>query len=269
MKSFLLISAAFFMTGCTTVNTGKEIVKTTGQAVYKTGELAGKAVYKTGELASKTVYKTGELAGKTVYKTGEVTGKAVYKTGEFTGKAVYETGKATGKAAVDIGKGTASMINKGTSSKIVQDVTFSPEPKDVDSVGDKDSLGEVMLTPLSDINLRKQRIPEKLASLETPYDTVTDQSCQGLITEIVALDNILGPDMDSAKYEDRDAKGKRKMREMALDVAEAGVGSFVPFRSVVRAATGAKLHENEIEREYRKGVARRSYLRGLASSQAC
>ena len=265
MKTGFIILTALMLTACSTVNAGKTVVKTTGKVAASTG----KAIYKTGELTGKAVYKTGELTGKAVYKTGEATGKAIYKTGEVTGKAVYETGKATGKAAIDIGKGTASMINKGTSSKIVQDVTFSPEPKDVDSVGDKDSLGEVILTPLSDINLRKQRIPEKLASLETPYDTVTDQSCQGLITEIVALDNILGPDMDSAKYEDRDAKGKRKMREMALDVAEAGVGSFVPFRSVVRAATGAKLHENEIEREYRKGVARRSYLRGLASSQEC
>ena len=243
MKTGFIILTALMLTACSTVNAGKTVVKTTGKVAANTG--------------------------KAIYKTGELTGKAVYKTGEATGKAIYKTGEATGKAAIDIGKGTASMINKGTSSKIVQDVTFSPEPKDVDSVGDKDSLGEVMLTPLSDINLRKQRIPEKLASLQTPYDTVTDQSCQGLITEIVALDNILGPDMDSAKYEDRDAKGKRKMREMALDVAEAGVGSFVPFRSVVRAATGAKLHENEIEREYRKGVARRSYLRGLASSQEC
>lgn len=258
MRAVLLISAAFMMMGCSTVNTGKKIVKSTGKAVYKTGELAGKAVY-----------KTGELAGKTAYKTGEVTGKAVYKTGEITGKTIYKTGTATSKAVIGVGKGTASMINKGTSNEIVQNVTFSRAPKNVDSVGDKASLGEVMLTPLSDINLRKQRIPEKLASLETPYDAVTDKTCRGLISEIVALDNILGPDMDSHIYEDRDAKGKRKMRELGLDVAEAGVGSFVPFRGILRAATGAKLHENEIEREYRKGVARRSYLRGLASSQRC
>lgn len=201
-------------------------------------------------------------AGKKVVKT---TGKVA----ATSGKIIYKTGEVTGKAVVGMGKGSAAAIDKATSTNAVQNVTLSPTANNINRVGDKGSFGEVMLTPLSDINLRKQRIPEKLTSLETPYDIVPDQSCRGLIADIREWDAILGPDMDSAIYEDRDKKKKRRTRETTLDVAEAGVGSFVPFRGLVRAATGATKHENRIRREYRKGVARRGYLRGLAASQRC
>jgi hypothetical protein len=47
------------------------------------------------------------------------------------------------------------------------------------------------------------------------------------------------------------------------------VGTLIPFRGLVRAATGATKHENMIRREYRKGVARRAYLRGIAATRRC
>lgn len=195
--------------------------------------------------------------------------KTTGKVAATSGKIIYKTGKATGKAVVGVGKGSATAVDKVTSTNVVQGVTRSPTAENVNRVGDKGSFGEVMLTPLSDINLRKQRIPEKLTLLQTPYDIVSDQSCRGLIVDIHQWDEILGPDMDSAIYESRDAKDKRQTRETSLDVAEAGVGSFIPFRGLVRAATGATKHENEIRRQYRKGVARRAYLRGLAAARSC
>lgn len=194
------------------------------------------------------------------------TGKRV---AEGTGKIIYKTGEATGKAVVGVGKGTATVIDKATSTEVVQDVTRAPTPENVNRVGDKGSFGEAMLTPLSDINLRKQRIPEKLTQLQTPYDIVGDGSCRGLIAEIQDWNTILGPDMDSALYESDEVKQKRQTRETTLDVAEAGVGSFIPFRGLVRAATGATKHENTIRREYNKGIARRAYLRGLAAARSC
>lgn len=221
MRTLLLISAAFMLTACSTVSTGKKVAKTTGKVAAGTGKI--------------------------IYKTGEVTGRAV----------------------MDVGRGTATAIDKTTSAEVVQDVTRAPTPENVDRVGDKGSFGEAMLTPLSDINLRKQRIPEKLTALQTPYDIVRDGSCRGLIAEIQDWNDILGPDMDSALYESDENKQKRRTRETTLDVAEAGVGSFIPFRGLVRAATGATKHENMIRREYRKGVARRAYLRGLAAARRC
>jgi len=209
------------------------------------------------------------LTACSTVSTGTKVVKTTGKVAAGTGKIIYKTGEATGKAVMDVGRGTATVIDKTTSTEVIQDVTRAPTPENVNRVGDKGSFGEVALTPLSDINLRKQRIPEKLTQLQTPYDFVPDQSCPALVADIQNWDEILGPDMDSAIYESRDAKGKRKTRETTLDVAEAGVGSFIPFRGLVRAATGATKHENTIRREYRKGVARRAYLRGLAAAQRC
>lgn len=209
------------------------------------------------------------LTGCSTVKTGTKVVKATGQVAAGSGKIIYKAGEATGWAVVGVGKGTASAVDKATSADVVQDVTRSPTAENVNRVGDKDSFGEVMLTPLSDINLRKQRIPKKLTQMRTPYDVVPDGSCKGLISEIVELNEILGPDMDSQIYESRDAKEKRQTRETSLDVAEAGVGSLIPFRGLVRAATGATKHENEIRRQYRKGVARRAYLRGLAAARSC
>lgn len=209
------------------------------------------------------------LTGCSTVKTGTKVVKTTGQVAANSGKIIYKAGEVTGRAVVGVGKGTASAVDKATSAEVVQDVTRAPTAENVNRVGDKGSFGEVMLTPLSDINLRKQRIPKKLKMMETPYDLVRDGSCQGLISEIVELNAILGPDMDSQIYESRDAKEKRQTRETSLDVAEAGVGSFIPFRGLVRAATGATKHENEIRRQYRKGVARRAYLRGLAAARRC
>lgn len=209
------------------------------------------------------------LTACSTVSTGTKVVKTTGKVAATSGKILYKAGTTTGKAVMDVGRGTATAIDTTTSAEIVQDVTRSPTAENVNRIGDKETFGEVALTPLSDINLRKQRIPKKLTSLETPYDTVRDQSCRGLFADIRDWDAILGPDMDDAVYESRDDKDKRRMRETTLDVAEAGVGSFVPFRGLVRAATGATKYQNKIRREYRKGIARRAYLRGLAAAKRC
>ena len=221
MKTVLLISAAFFLTGCSTLKTGTKVVKATGQVA----------------------------AG--------------------SGKIIYKAGEATGKAVVGVGKGTANAVDKATSAEVVQDVTRSPTAETVERVGDKNSFGEVMLTPLSDINLRKQRIPKKLSKLKSPYEPLPVTNCATLLAEIVSYDDILGPDLDSERFESKEERDKRKTRETTLDVAEAGVGSFIPFRGLVRAATGATKHENNIRSAYRTGIARRGYLRGLYDARSC
>jgi len=99
--------------------------------------------------------------------------------------------------------------------------------------------------------------------LDSPYDVVRNRSCRALRNDISKWNKVLGPDLDAKKNDDS------KTRETSLDVAEAGVGTLIPFRGLVRAATGATKHENMIRREYRKGVARRAYLRGIASVRRC
>ena len=209
------------------------------------------------------------LTACSTVKTGTEVVKTTGKVAAGTGKIIYKTGAATGKAVIGVGKGTATAIDKATSTDVVQGVTRAPQAENVNRVGDKGSFGEVMLTPLGDINLRKQRIPEKLTALQSPYQPLPVTNCQTLLREIITYDDILGPDLDSVRYESAEARNKRQTRETTLDVAEAGVGSLIPFRGLVRAATGATKHENNIRQAYRTGMARRGYLRGLYDARGC
>lgn len=209
------------------------------------------------------------LTACSTVRTGTKIVKTTGKVAAGTGKIIYKTGEATGKAVVGVGRGTASSIDKVTSTETVQNVTMSPKARGIDNVGDRNSFGEVLLSPLSDINLRKQRIPKKLKAIKSPHEPLPVMTCEAVFNEILIFDDILGRDLDSQRFESDKERSRRVRREASLDVAEAGVRSFVPFRGIVRAATGATKHENNIRKAYRTGMARRGYLRGVYDASGC
>ncbi len=181
-------------------------------------------------------------------KTAVKTTGAVAKT---SGKIVYKTTKASMSAVTD------------------NNVAKAPEAKDVNSVTDDQSFGEAVLSPLGDVNLRRQKIPALLSEMKSPYGPVRDKSCHSLHQQIAKLNSVLGPDMDTRLYESKDRKNKRKKRETSIDLVGGAAGSLIPFRGVVRAATGATKYEKELRAQYRKGVARRAYLRGIFDTRGC
>lgn len=146
---------------------------------------------------------------------------------------------------------TASVVTKGASAE------------DVDSLDDTPNFGEAVLTPLGDINLRKAEIPYLLASMDNPYLMPADSSCQKLMVEIDKLTQLLGSDVVDSD------ESKGSTRQVALNAVSSTVGGLIPFRSLIRTATGASKHDKEIERSYRKGVARRGYLKGIAAAKKC
>lgn len=147
--------------------------------------------------------------------------------------------------------------------KTVKDVTTEQAAEGVDSLGDTRSLGDAALTPLEDINVRKVEIPAILENMESPYLSPIDGSCRGLRIEIADYDRLLGPDFDAV---DRDGK---PMETTALNAVSSTLGGIIPFRGLVRAASGASSYDKKVERAYRKGVSRRGYLKGLASAKQC
>ncbi len=142
-------------------------------------------------------------------------------------------------------------------------VTKEQPVDDVDSLGDTSNLGDAALTPLQDINLRQVEIPEVLNNMENPYLPPLNGSCRGLMIEIAEYNRLLGPDFD-----DLDAEGK-SMETTALNAVSSTVGGLIPFRGLVRAASGASSYDKKVERAYRKGVSRRGYLKGLAAANQC
>lgn len=145
----------------------------------------------------------------------------------------------------------------------VKTVKTAEAADSVDSLGDTRSLGDAALTPLEDINIRKVEIPDVLSNMESPYFPPTDDSCFGLRFEIKEYDRLLGPDFDAV---DKDGK---PIETTALNAVSSAVGGIIPFRGLVRAASGAASYDRKVERAYRKGVSRRGYLKGLARAKGC
>lgn len=159
-------------------------------------------------------------------------------------------------------KSMGSSVGSGA-SKTVTDVRTGEQYESVDNLGDSNSLTDAALTPLEDLNLRKDEIPEVLLSMDSPYEPPEDRSCKALRVEIVEYDRLLGPDFDDEEQYERSTKTK------ALTAVSSVVGGVIPFRGLVRTATGAKSYDKTLERAYRKGVARRGYLKGLWAAEGC
>lgn len=121
---------------------------------------------------------------------------------------------------------------------------------------------DVAMTPLTDLNLAKDEIPAILiAAVADPYAHEGLRSCDGIAAAIADLDAVLGPDMD-VHDDDRDRISWGR-------VATSAVGSFIPFRSVLRELTGAADHKRDFEAAIYAGAVRRGFLKGLGQQKGC
>lgn len=121
---------------------------------------------------------------------------------------------------------------------------------------------DVAKTPLTDLNLAQDPIPELLlAAAAAPYASDGLTGCGAIGGAIARLDMVLGPDLDVA-HEDRN--------EISVgQLAQSWIGSFIPFRSLVREVTGAAEHQREFEAAIVAGLIRRGYLKGLGKQMGC
>lgn len=139
-----------------------------------------------------------------------------------------------------------------------------------------DGLTDAALSPLEDLNLRRQDIPERLASLDTPYGPPqgADLSCAVIADEVARLTAVLGEDDDLPSPDDEDDEDRAKWAaDKSSDAALGAVASeargFIPFRGLVRDATGASAHARRVTRAYRLGGERRAYLKGYGQALGC
>ena len=125
-----------------------------------------------------------------------------------------------------------------------------------------DSIGamEVATTPLTDLNLASDDIPELLLTAQAdPYARVN--SCSTIMLEVRRLDRVLGEDYDIADW------SKRKLQ--AGRVAQSVLGSFIPFRGVIREVSGANDTERKLRDAISAGYMRRAYLKGRGEASGC
>lgn len=122
---------------------------------------------------------------------------------------------------------------------------------------------DAVASPLRDLNIKTRDIPPvlQLAKLE-PYRISGLEQCEALWSDIDALEEVLGPDADAPTAKEGVVnKGLRNGSKLFY--------SFVPFRSVVRRVSGAKAKQNEFDAAVYAGVARRSFLKGVAQGREC
>ncbi|MAI92117.1 hypothetical protein [Ponticaulis sp.] len=141
----------------------------------------------------------------------------------------------------------------------------------------RDGLGDAALSPLEDLNLRRERVPDVIADLRTPYDPLPDTSCETIALEVRHLDTVLSLDADvrfsRTLNPPEDGEETTDMSERASGFALGQIASearsFIPFRGSVRSATGANSHADRVEEAYQTAYLRRAFLKGLGMSQGC
>lgn len=124
------------------------------------------------------------------------------------------------------------------------------------------SLGDAITTPAADLNLKKDEIPALLLAAEQrPYDLNGLRRCSDLAGAITQLDSVLGPDID--------LPAESRTGLTAGRVAQAAVGSLIPFRGLIRELSGANAQERKIQLAVEAGLARRAYLKGVGEARGC
>jgi len=139
----------------------------------------------------------------------------------------------------------------------------SPDREPEKPVTDKDvSAADVAATPVTDLNLRKDELPPVLtAAVQQAYSLRGLATCQQLAAAIGELDAALGDDVDLPQSGDRRTSGGR--------LAQSVVGSFIPFRGLIREVSGASNREREVQSAVLAGVARRAFLKGTGQARGC
>lgn len=170
---------------------------------------------------------------------------------------------------------TALALALGTAFGTVACSTVAGGAKDTTVFAAKTTaqgVGVAAQVPLEDLNLKRVKIPKLLRDLETAYPEVPPETCFMIDFEVRELNAVLGPDEDDPQPED-----DRNLLDKAGDGIEAGAvylvkdvaADQIPFRSIVRRASGATRHERKLREAYDLGVRRRTYLKGLGDAKGC
>lgn len=151
-------------------------------------------------------------------------------------------------------------------SHAAQDKPAGTTPKQEDPpkpVTERDvSAGDVVTTPVTDLNLKKDEIPPLLTMAEMrPYDLTGLTSCSRLSAAVSDLDRLLGDDVDVAPA--------RQGQTSVGRVAQSAVGSLIPFRGLIREISGANAQERKLQAAVFAGGARRAFLKGVGQQRGC
>lgn len=135
----------------------------------------------------------------------------------------------------------------------------------------RDGLAGAASAPLDDFNLRRREIPQLLATLKVPYGPPGEMTCAGIEMDVAELDAVLGLDWDSGQPDERlnSEVLAEEASDAALDAVRNVSTGWIPFRGLVRQATGAESHEKKYNQAFKIGAQRRAYLKGYGQALGC
>jgi hypothetical protein len=136
----------------------------------------------------------------------------------------------------------------------------------------QDSVQKAALTPFSDLNLVRAEVPAVLqAARSAPYALAAQPECEALRSEISALDEVLGPDLDQRASQDKPGlleRGGEADQAAGKALVGAAEGA-IPFRGWIRRLSGAERYERGVAAAITAGGIRRAFLKGVAAARAC
>ncbi len=130
---------------------------------------------------------------------------------------------------------------------------------------------DAAMSPLTDLNVRRAEVPPLLAAIRSAYEPIPDVGCSAIGKMVTELTTILGRDTDAPPLPERslgEAAGEGAA-DLTLGAVSSTMSDFIPFRSLVREATGASAHERRLQAAYERGVTRRAYLKGVGAQLGC
>lgn len=140
---------------------------------------------------------------------------------------------------------------------------LSPAHAQVTMPGDEPGVGDVARTPLDILNIDPEDIPQVLVeATENPYAIDGLTTCNAIVAEIARIDTVLGADFDIAV----DEEGRRISQGR---IAQSVIGSFIPFRGIVREVTGANKRRRAVNLAITAGMVRRGFLKGMGEQRGC
>lgn len=132
------------------------------------------------------------------------------------------------------------------------------------------SLPSAAAAPLRDLNLIKTDIPEILLRIEYPYKIDGPVYCDQLVTEVTALDQVLGLGQDHFKADlTRNEKAAEAASNAAQNALSDAATGWIPYRSILRRVTGATKHERAVRAAFERGRIRRAFLKGVGGAFQC
>jgi hypothetical protein len=123
----------------------------------------------------------------------------------------------------------------------------------------------IVRQPMMDVGLMRENPPEVLRDAQkAPYTLAGIRRCEDFRRAIIELNTYLGPDVDAV-----DEKGDALYERLAEAGAKSVVNAFIPFRGLVREATGAAEADRRFRTMVAAGMARRGFLKGIARERKC